>query len=79
MPLTQNRWYRRLGFGAIAAVSLGAAAMMTSPAQAQDYGYRPPVVAMHYPYYAPRIFFGFGGGYHQDRWDHGNRWDHHWR
>ena len=39
MSLTQNRWFRRLGFGAIAAVALSVTAMTTAPAQAHEYGY----------------------------------------
>ena len=81
MSLTQNRWFRRLGLGAIAAVSLGAAVMTSPPAQAHDFGYRAPV-AIHHAAYFPRYFFGFGG---EHRWDHQNHWDHrdyrdyHWR
>jgi hypothetical protein len=87
MPLAQNRWFRRLGFGAIAAVALSVTAMTAAPAQAQEYGYRGPMIAYHASYF-PRFFYGFGGGHpwdhrdhwdHADRWDHGDRWDHHWR
>ena len=81
MSLTQKRWFRRIGFGAIAAVALGVTAMTTAPAQAQDYGYRGPMVAYHASYF-PRFFFGFGG---EHRWDHRDNWGqrdygyHHWR
>jgi hypothetical protein len=77
MSLTQNRWFRRLGLGTIAALSLGVAVMTTAPAQAHDYGYnyRGPVATHHVAYF-PRFFFGFGGGQH---WNHYDRWDHHWR
>jgi len=78
MSLTQNRWFRRFGFGAIAALSL-CAVSMTSPAQAREFGFRDPAVAIHHASYTPRALYGFGGehGWHQwDRWDHR---DHHWR
>ena len=72
MSLTQNRWFRRFGFGAIAALALGVTAMSTAPAQAHDYGYRGPIVAHHASYF-PRFFFGFGGGHHGYCQDHGDR------
>ena len=77
MSLTQNRWFRRLGLGTIAALSLGVAVMTTAPAQAQDYGYynRGPVMS-HRAAYFPRFFFGFGGGQH---WHHYDHWGQHWR
>jgi hypothetical protein len=87
MSLMQNRWFRRFGLGAIAAVALGVTAMTTAPAQAQDYGYRGPMV-VHHAEYVPRFFFRFGGEQrwdHRDHWDHQNYWahqdyrDHHWR
>jgi len=70
MSLTKNRWFRRFGIGAIAALSLSTAAMAASPAQYRDYGYRPRVEA-HHAAFLPR-FFGFGGY----DWHH---WDHRWR
>jgi hypothetical protein len=73
MSLTQNRWFRRLGFGAIAAVGIGLTAMTAAPAQAHDYGYRGPMISHHASYF-PRFFSGFGGGYHH--WYHR---DYHWR
>jgi hypothetical protein len=76
MSLTQNRWFRRFGFAVIAALSLGASAMMTNPAQAHEFGYRAPVVAMHRAAYVPRLFFGHGWGYGGYYWHHG---DHRWR
>lgn len=84
MSLTKDRWFRRLGFGAIAAVSLGAAAMSTSPAQAHDFAQahhfdrRAPVVAVHHPSYFPRVVFWFGG-HHRDHWDHRDHSEHRWR
>jgi hypothetical protein len=80
MSLMQNRWFRRLGLGTIAALSLGAAVMTTAPAQAHDYGYnygygyRGPAMN-HRVAYFPRFFYGFGGGQHWHHYDHwGNRW-----
>lgn len=70
--LTQNRWFRRFGFGAIAALSLGAAVMSTAPAQAREFAPRAPIAAVHHASYFPRFFYGYGG-YH---WYH---WDHRWR
>ena len=72
MSLMQNRWFRRFGFGAIAAVALGVTAMSAAPAQAYDYGYRAPVI-VHRAAYFPRFFFGYGGGHHGYYWDHGDR------
>jgi hypothetical protein len=72
----QNRWFRRVGFAAIAALSLGASAAMTSPAQAHDFGHRAPVASVHHASFFPRVFFGFGGQHH---WHHGDHWDHRWR
>jgi hypothetical protein len=67
--LTQSRWLRRFGFGAVAALSLLALAP-SQQAQAHEYGYRAPVV--HHAAFIPRLFFGFGG-------HHGYYWGHHWR
>jgi len=72
MSLTQNRWFRRFGFGAIAALGLCASAAMTSPAQAHDYVPRAPMMTAHHASYFPSYFFGFGGGYH---WHHWHHWD----
>jgi hypothetical protein len=74
MSLTQNRWFRRLGFAGIAALGLGISAMLTNPAQAHEFGYRAPVV--HHAAFFPRIFFGYGGAHHGHYGDH---WEHHWR
>jgi hypothetical protein len=78
MSLTQNRWFRRLGFGAIAALSLCAATLMTGPAQADDYGYRGPT-GVHHASYAPRFFYGFGGEHRWHQWDRWDHRDHRWR
>jgi len=75
MSLTQNRWFRRLGFGALAAVALGTAAMTTVPAQAREFGYYHPAPVVQHAAFFPRFFFGVGGHH----WDHHDRWDHHWR
>lgn len=77
MSLTQNRWFRRFGLAAIAAVALGTAAMTTAPAQAHEYGYRGPVIAYHASYF-PRLFFGHTWD-HRDHWDHRDYAEHHWR
>ena len=66
--LTQSRWLRRLGFGAVAALSLFAMAP-SQQAQAHEYGYHAPVA--HHAAFVPR-FFGFGGY-------HSHHWGHHWR
>jgi len=69
--LTQNRWFRRFGFGAVAALSLFALTSV-SPAQAHDYGYRAPIA--HHVSFFPRVFYG----YHAHDWHH--QWGyHHWR
>jgi hypothetical protein len=68
--LTQNRWFRRLGVGAVAALSLFAITTSNNPAQAHSMVARAPVVAMHHVSYVPRFFFG-GYGWHH--------WYHHWR
>lgn len=73
MSLTQNRWFRRLGYAAIAALSLGALAMPTAAAQARPMDYRAPVVAEHHAAYFPRFFFGFGHGYQWHHWDQHRR------
>lgn len=71
MSLTQNRWFRRLGFAAVAALGVAGSAMLTAPAQAHDFAYhRAPIV--HHTAFFPRIFFGWHQGY-------GNHWDHHRR
>ena len=67
--LTQSRWLRRFGFGAVAALSLLALAP-SQQAQAHEYGYRAPVA--HQAAFLPRLFFGFGGGHH------GHDRGHHW-
>lgn len=69
MSLMQNRWFRRLGFGAVAALSLFAVSP-ASQAQAREYGYRAPV-AVHHASFLPRVFFGHG-----PHWQHR---DHYWR
>lgn len=69
--LTQNRWFRRLGFGAIAALSLCAVTSL-SPAQAHEYGHRTPAVAAHHVSFVSRFFYGFGG-HHWDHRDHYRR------
>jgi hypothetical protein len=81
MSLTQNRWFRRFGLGAVAALSLGAAVMATVPAQAHEYGYQGPVFINPASFF-PRVFFGFSGERHwdhHDHWDHQNYRDHNWR
>ena len=75
MSLKQNRWFRRFGLGAVAALSLGAAVIATVPAQAHEYGYQAPVFVNPASFF-PRFFFGFGGEQH---WDHQNYRDQHWR
>jgi hypothetical protein len=70
MSLMQNRWFRRFGFGAIAALSLFAATMTTSGA-AQARGIGGMAVAHHMAYFH-RGYVGYGGGY----W---HPWYHHWR
>ncbi|HWB48491.1 MAG TPA: hypothetical protein VG651_05235 [Stellaceae bacterium] len=74
MSLTENRWFRRLGFAAVAVLGLTGSVMLTSPAQAHDVAHRPAVV--HHTAFFPRIFFGLGHGHHAH---HDNHWDHRWR
>ena len=75
MSLTQNHWFRRVGFATIAALGLGASAMMASPAQAHEYGHRVPVVtSVQHASFFPRFFFGFG-----HHWHHGGHGDYHRR
>src|SRR5579862_8333779 len=72
MSLMQNRWFRRFGFGALAALSLCAAAMSTTPAQARDFGFGSPA---RHAVYVPRHYFGFGGFGGEHHWYRG---DHRW-
>jgi hypothetical protein len=60
-----------MGFAAIAALSLGASAMSSSPAQAREFDHRAPMAAAHHASYFLRSFFGYG-----HPWHHG---DHRWR
>ena len=81
MSLTQNRWFRRFGLGAVAALSLVAATMTTVPAQAHEYGYRAPAV-VNPAFIFQRVFTGFAGAGHWDHhayWGHRDYWGHHWR
>ena len=61
--LTQNKWFRRLGFAAIAAMALGAAAIPTAPAHARSW------VSVG------GITFPIGGHRHHDWWRNGG-WYH---
>lgn len=80
---TQNRWFRRIALGTVAAIGLGAAVLPTAPAKADVWvGFGGPAYSYYYPpapyYYQPYgyydygypagVYFGFGGG----------GW-HHWR
>lgn len=77
MSLTQNRWFRRVGFATIAALGLGLSAAAAAPAQAHDFGRGAPIAArLHHASFLPRLFFGFGEGHYRHGGDH---WGHHWR
>lgn len=66
---TVSRWLKGIGLAGVAAASLTAATLPTTPAQAQ--------VVIGSPYYAPYygypygypggIYLGFGGGWHHHR------------
>ncbi|MGH7094150.1 MAG: hypothetical protein ACREFB_11515 [Stellaceae bacterium] len=61
--LAQNKWFRRLGFAAVAAFGLGAAVMPTAPAQARE------LISI------AGITFPIGGHVHHDYWRNGG-WYH---
>jgi hypothetical protein len=65
--LTQNRWFRRFGFGAIAVLSLAASPMLTNVAQAHEYGHRAPVIE-HHVSHVPWFFTGWHHPYHGGRY-----------
>lgn len=72
MSLTNNRWFRRIGFAAVAVLTLGTTAIATSPAQAHEFQHRGPAAsAFHRTSHYPRYFFGFGHRWHPVY--------HHWR
>ena len=74
MSLVKNSsWFRRIGFAAVAALSLGTAAIASRPAQAHDYGRArgPAVASIHRVSHFPQFFFGFGHRWHPVY--------HHWR
>jgi len=81
--LTQNRWFRRIALGTVAAIGLGAVALPTSPAKADVWvGFGAPGYYAPAPYYSPYgyypysyygyptggVYFGFGGGWHHRDW-----------
>lgn len=63
--LTQSKtkWFRRLGFAAVAALGLGAAAMSSAPAQARE------LISIG------GVTFPIGGHVHHDYWRNGG-WYH---
>jgi hypothetical protein len=61
--MMQNKWFRRVGFAAIAATVLGAATIPTAPAQARTWL---SVAGIHFP---------IGGHVHHDYWRNGG-WYH---
>ncbi|HEX3882011.1 MAG TPA: hypothetical protein VHW66_05085 [Stellaceae bacterium] len=63
MSLKTNKWFRRIGFAAIAATVLGAATIPTAPAQARTW------VSIG------GIHFGIGGHRHHGYWRNGG-WYH---
>ena len=84
--LTQNRWFRRVALGTVAAIGLGTALVPSAPAKAgvaigfgapgyaapAPYYYGPYAYGYGYPYYAyPASGAYFGFG--------GGRFHHHWR
>jgi hypothetical protein len=58
--LIQNRWFRRVAFGAVAALGLGAAMLPSAPAEARVY------VGVGIPGYvtAPAPYYGYPYGYY---------------
>jgi hypothetical protein len=80
--LARNRWLRRLGLAAVAALCFGALTLPTAPADARvfvdigvpvpGYYYAPP--APYYP--APAAYAGCGWGFHwvPPHWDRWGRW-----
>ncbi|HEY1796469.1 MAG TPA: hypothetical protein VGG57_10155 [Stellaceae bacterium] len=62
--MTQNKWFRRLGFAVIAATVLGAATIPAAPAQARTWI---SVAGIHFPIGGHRV--------HHDYWRNGG-WFH---
>ena len=67
---TPKSWFCRIGFAAVAALSLGATTLASSPVQAQEFHGRPPIAAAwHRVSHFPRFFFGHGHyGHHYGYW-----------
>lgn len=64
MSLTQNKWFRRLGFAAIAVTALGAVSLPTAPAQARAVI---SIGGLHIPIGGHRVHHDYwrnGGWYH---------------
>jgi len=83
--LAQHKWFRRLGFAAIAALGLGAAAIPTAPAQAAVRLFAGPggfsIAIVQHPHHdwwqQPYRYYGNDYGYRYGRYyDHDYRRDH---
>ena len=61
--LTQNRWFRRVALGTVAAISLGAAVLPSSVAKAEVViGLGAPGYVAPAPYYYSPYAYGYGYG-----------------
>jgi hypothetical protein len=67
----KNTWFRRMAFGAVAAIGLGAAMLPTAPAQANGIVVSVPGIT----YVGYGGYGGYGGYYGYQHWNH--RWYHH--
>jgi len=56
--LVQNRWFRRVAFGAVGALGLGAAMLPSAPAEARVY------VGVGIPGYVAAPYYGYPYGYY---------------
>jgi hypothetical protein len=65
--LTQNRWFRRVALGTVAAIGLGAALIPTAPAQARVF------VGIGFPgyYAAPAPYYGYPYAYNSYPYSYG--------
>jgi hypothetical protein len=63
--LTQNRWFRRVALGTVAAIGLGAAVLPTAPAQARVFvGIGVPGYVAAAPYYGPYGYYPYYDPYY---------------
>ena len=82
---TKGSWFRRIGLAAVAALTLGAVTLPSTPADARvfvgfgvpGWGYTPAYYGYPYGYGYPAYGYGYGYGYPGVYFGFGGGWHHH--